>query len=222
MTLDMTTALAQQTVITGQIAERLAAVPTNQDFVRLLEATHAHTNANDIIIEQMTRIMTYLAELRGHVEAMGHASQQTQHFADNEEQPPPPEQPRVWDAFGEAWRQAPPTPLGETSLPTTPTRHESMSEIEMRESAETGILAEPRPSHGSDYNMEEGTMRERTEQPAEGSNRGAEAVELPTPRRLPLAYAPGAVVANPAQTLRNASRSSQSGESQKGECDDTL
>ena len=38
VTTDMTTALRQQIVITGQIAERLSNMPNTQDIVRLMQA----------------------------------------------------------------------------------------------------------------------------------------------------------------------------------------
>ena len=45
----MTTALRQQTEIAGQIAQRLAGMPTNHDVVRLLEAAQAHNVADATI-----------------------------------------------------------------------------------------------------------------------------------------------------------------------------
>ena len=57
VTNEMTRALTQQTAITAEVADRLAASPINQDFIQLLEATRAHASANDMIISQTTRIM---------------------------------------------------------------------------------------------------------------------------------------------------------------------
>ena len=66
-------------LLPGQIAERLAVMPTNHDVVRLLEAAQAHTVADGTIIEQMTRIMMILMEVRGHIMTMTHTTQLTQH-----------------------------------------------------------------------------------------------------------------------------------------------
>ena len=203
VSLDMTTALRQQTEITGQIANRLAGMPTNHDVVRLLKAAQAHNAADATIMEQIMRIMTVLVEVRGHIMSMTHMSQPTQNF--HEEQQEPLEQPRVWDAFGEAWRQGTPTPLGDTSLPTSPVRPETdAEEIEMGNIVE----GEEPETRGAPTAYNEVTLvRGDSEPPPETRPRPMQ--EFPTPRRLPLAYAPGGVVADPVQALRNASRSSQ-------------
>ena len=70
----MTTALRQQTIITGQIAERLSNMPDSQDIVRLMEAAQTHNAADAMMTEQMTRIMVVLMELRGHIMSMNNES----------------------------------------------------------------------------------------------------------------------------------------------------
>ena len=55
----------------------------------------------------------------------------TQNFEEVRERTP--EQPRHWDAWGEAWRQGTPTPVGDTSLPPTPQRQPEMQETEMED-----------------------------------------------------------------------------------------
>ena len=173
----MTTALRQQTEITGQIADRLAGMPTNHDVIRILEAAQAHSVADATMTEQMMRITTVLMEIRGHIMSMTHMSQPTQNFFEDQQQTP--EQPRVWDAFGEAW-QGTPTPLGDASLPTSPVRPAmEAEEIEMGNIVE----GDEHGTHGPPTEQSEDTVL--------------------------LAYAPGGVVADPVQALRNASRSSQ-------------
>ena len=57
---DIIQAIHNQTTITSQIAERLGASPTNQDFVPLLELVSSNMNMQQTIIEQTERIMVYL------------------------------------------------------------------------------------------------------------------------------------------------------------------
>ena len=172
-------------------------MPTNHDVVRLLEAAQAHNAADGTIMEQMTRIMTVLMEVRGHIMSMAHTSQPTQNFNEDQQQERP-EQPRERDAFAEAWRQGTLTLLGDTSLPTSPVRPETQAEeIEMGSMVETGE-SEAHMTHTA--HAEVSVVREDSERPFETQSRSVG--ELPTPRRLPLAYAPGGVVADPVQALR--------------------
>ena len=76
--------------------------------------------------------------------SMTHMSQPTQKVVEDQLQTP--EQPRVWDAFGESWQQGTPTPLGDTSLPATPLRPTMESEeIEMGNTVE----GEQQETHGA-------------------------------------------------------------------------
>ena len=201
VSLDVTTALRQQAVSTGQIAERLSNMPTNHDVVRLLEAAQAHNAADATITEQVTRIMAVLMELRGHIMSISNDSPPTQNFVESRQHTP--EQPRHWDAWGEAWRHGTPTPVGDTSLPATPQRPISEAqEIEMGNTMEE----EEQRANGVVSEQSEIAVEGRVEEaPPDLSH----VQQFPTPRRLPLAYAPGGVVADPVQALRNASRSSQ-------------
>ena len=200
VTNDMTTALRQQTIIAGQIAERMATLPSIQDIMRLMEAAQAHNAADAVMTEQMTRIMMVLMELRGHIMNTGNESMLTQDFEDARDRTP--EQARHWDAWGESWRQGTPTPVVDSSLPPS-----TQSPTEAQQGEVQNMVVEEVPRG-------QGEVREQSEvavgngaeqEPAQSSH----AQEMPTPRRLPLAYAPGGVVASPIQALRNASRSSQ-------------
>ena len=57
---DMRQALLNQTTITSQIATRLEALPTNADFVELLQSVSNHTELQRTLLEQNAMIMTYL------------------------------------------------------------------------------------------------------------------------------------------------------------------
>ena len=179
-------------------------MPTNQDVIRLLEAAQANTVTDDKILEQMTRIMAALMEMRGQIMSMAQESQRTQQFYEDQQQ----EQPREWGAFGERWRQGTPTPLGDTSPTTSPERPGTYAEeIEMGNTVEAEGH-EGHPSHTELQHGQQNLVSDAAEMLPENPPRTA-VEEMPTPRRLPLAYAPGGVDADPVQALRNASRSSQ-------------
>ena len=200
VTTDMTTALRQQTIITGQIAERMATLPTTQDTMSLMEAAQAHNAADAMMTEQMTRIMMVLMELRGHIMSMGNMATPTQDFEDTRDRTP--EQARHWDAWGESWRQGTPTPVGDSSLPPSP---QSPLEAQQGE-VQNMVVEEAARGQGEVSEQSEVAVVNGAEQEiAQPSH----AQEMPTPRRLPLAFAPGGVVASPIQALRNASRTSQ-------------
>ena len=61
----MTQALLNQTTITTQIADRLAAMPTNSDFMQLLEAIYEHVEMQRTVILQTERIMVFLRAVHG-------------------------------------------------------------------------------------------------------------------------------------------------------------
>ena len=185
VTLDMTTALAQQTYITGQIAGRLNEVPTNQDFIRLLEATQQQSRANDIIVDQIARIMTCLLALRERLVPEEQAAPtDTQPYEEGDQQHAHSPQPRVWEPFGEAWERAPPTPLG-----SSPRRDEDVMDVQEQDTVVGDMSLETTPSPELEPSPEAQT--------------------LPTPRREPLAFAPGGYVADPIQAVRQASQRNQ-------------
>ena len=181
---DLATALAQQTIIAGQIADRLAQSPTNNDFIRLLEATQGQARANDILIEQTSRIMTVLAMIKEYVATSHTQEHDTQPYEGQNQERTLGDQPREWEAFGESWRRAPPTPQGEVqSTENDVAMHEEPTEVGDTTSAPTPT---PEPDTVS-----------------------REQAEMPTPRRGPLAYAPGGVVADPIAAVRQASQRNQ-------------
>ena len=74
---DMTQAMMRQTTITSQIADRLAAMPTNQDFIQLLETVSNQTDMQQTLITQNHMLMQYL--MRVHTEDVDTESKQQPH-----------------------------------------------------------------------------------------------------------------------------------------------
>ena len=68
------TAIMQQVTITGQIYEAISALPTNADFIRLLETTQAHQQGEADMVERMTSLM----------QMMNHVRQMVENRADND------------------------------------------------------------------------------------------------------------------------------------------
>ena len=62
---DMVRALHNQATITTQIADRLAASPTNLDFVKLLDTVNGQMEMQQVLISQTERIMLYLQLVHG-------------------------------------------------------------------------------------------------------------------------------------------------------------
>ena len=96
----MRQAMLQQVTITGQIADRLQASPTNEDFLRLLESVHAQSAAHKIALQQIENIVTCLRAMHDQSPQQGQQqSQQTQEYSQDQpasqplqEPPPAPQQ----------------------------------------------------------------------------------------------------------------------------------
>ena len=97
----MRSAMLAQTTITSHIADRLASMPSNHDFVSLLQSVQQHTQLQQTLIDQNTLMMNYLR-------ALHERDQHGDELPTQEHQEPP--QPREWDTSRRD--QYPPTPTG--------------------------------------------------------------------------------------------------------------
>ena len=109
-------AMLTQTTITSHIAERLAAMPSNHDFIALLESVQRHTQLQQTLLDQNTLMMQYISAMQATVQHPTDTGELAQ------EQPESP-QPREWDTSARG--QYPPTPTGsEFAVPESPATHE--------------------------------------------------------------------------------------------------
>ena len=81
---EMTRALMGQATICSQIANQLAAMPTNQDFLRLLEAVNRQKEVQNALLAQNGMIMEALQTLHGQLGGQGGTHEEHESGGENE------------------------------------------------------------------------------------------------------------------------------------------